>query len=239
MAEIEWSRRTVLAAAGMLAAGAEAQAAAPEPRPTAGDGAIPVAILLGPHATLIDFAGPWEVLGAAAYACPGFNVYSVAASRDPILCDDARTVMGDHKPASAPRLLPDFTFDDAPPPRVLIMGAQLGDEPRKIAWIRDVARRTDLVASVCTGAFLLAKTGLLDGKRATTNRNAYDTFQKTFPKVSLVRGVRFVDNGSTATATGLTAGVDLSLHIVDRFYGRDAAQAVADYEEWSGRAWLV
>jgi transcriptional regulator GlxA family with amidase domain len=88
------------------------------------------------------------------------------------------------------------------------------------------------VASVCTGAFPLGKTGLLDGKRATRNRNACDDFEKSYPKVKLVRGVRFIDSGDVATATGLTAGIDLAIHIVERYYGRGVAQKIADYEEW-------
>jgi transcriptional regulator GlxA family with amidase domain len=106
--------------------------------------------------------------------------------------------MGDHKPASGPHVVPDFTFEDAPQPRVVIIGAQMRDDARTLDWIRHAARKAGLVASVCTGAFLLGKTGLLDGKRATTNRNAYDDFEKSFPKVKLVRGVRFIDSGASA-----------------------------------------
>jgi transcriptional regulator GlxA family with amidase domain len=232
-----WTRRDWLLGAGAMATGiasSPGQVIADTQWDQKGgsEGPIPVAILLGPNATLIDFAGPWEILGAASYTCPGFNVYSVAATREPVLCDDGRTMMGQGKPASAPRVLPDFTFADAPQPRVVIVGAQMGDEARAVEWIRHVAHRSDLVASVCTGSFLLAKTGLLDGKRATTNRNAYDDFQKSFPKVEVVRGVRFIDSGAVATATGLTAGIDLAFHIVERYYGRDAAQKLAGYEEW-------
>ena len=232
-----WTRRDCLLGAGAVVAGiasTAAQVLAETPTAPKGGsaGPIPVAILLGPNATLIDLAGPWEILGAASYSCPGFNAYSVAATRDPVLCDDGRSVMGGGKPASAPRILPDFSFADAPQPRIVIVGAQNGDDERTVEWIRHVANTADLVASVCVGAFLLAKTGLLDGKRATTNRNAYDDFQKSFPKVNLVRGVRFIDNGNVATATGLTAGIDLALHIVERYYGPGVAQKLADYEEW-------
>lgn len=232
-----WTRRDWLlgasaAAAGIASAPGQVLADTEGGKKGALAGPIPVALLLGPNATLIDVAGPWEILGAASYTCPGFNAYSVAATREPVLCDDGRTVMGGGKPASAPRIVPDFTFADAPQPRVVIVGAQIGDDARAVEWIRHVAHRTDLVASVCTGAFLLAKTGLLDGKRATTNRSAYDDFQKSFPKVEVVRGVRFIDSGAVATATGLTAGIDLAFHIVERYYGRDAAQKLAAYEEW-------
>jgi transcriptional regulator GlxA family with amidase domain len=235
----DWTRRRWLSSAGIVAASVAAAAgshAKDAPQPAIRrryPATIPVALLLGPNATLIDFAGPWEVLGAASYVCPGFNVYSVAQTRAPILADDARSVMGGGKPPSAPTIVPDYTFDDAPIPRVLIMGAQMGDDPRMFEWIRHVGQRADLVASVCTGAFLLAKSGLLDGKRATTNRNAYDQFAKSFPKVTLVRGVRFVDDGHVATSTGLTAGIDLALHVVKRFYGAKAAERVAAYEEWT------
>lgn len=231
-----WTRRDCLVGAGvaMLGVGSADRAAFAGASGAAARSVdpIPVAILLGPGATLIDFAGPWEVLGAAAYSCPGFNAYSVAATREPVLCDDSRSVMGRGKPVSAPRVIPDFTFADAPPPRIVIVGGQDGDNPTTIEWIRQVAQRAELVGSVCVGAFLLAKAGLLDGKRATTNRNAYDDFQKTFPKVELVRGVRFIDEGKVATATGLTAGIDLTLHIVERYYGSAVAQKVASYEEW-------
>jgi len=143
-------------------------------------------------------------------------------------------------PLSGLTVIPDFTFDSAPQPRVIVIGAQTSDESwerRSLEWIRRAAAKAELTASVCTGAYLLAKSGLLDGKRATTNRAAYDDFQKTFPRIQLVRGVRFVAAGSVASATGLSAGIDLALHIVERFYGRQVAQHVADYEEWPSAAW--
>jgi transcriptional regulator GlxA family with amidase domain len=126
-------------------------------------------------------------------------------------------------PVSGLTVIPDFTFATAPQPHVIVIGGQTSDggwERRALDWIRGAAGKAELTASVCTGAFLLAKSGLLYGKRATTNRNAYDHFAKTFPKIQLVRGVRFVEAGSVASATGLTAGIDLALHIVERFYGR-------------------
>lgn len=211
---------------------------------TAQQNAIKVAVVLGAHNTLIDVAGPWEILSSAAYAGGGFNVYSVGSVRAPVICDDGRGVESMHMnnlPLSGLTVIPDFTFEDAPQPRVTIIGAQVSDEEREkrtVEWIRHVAHKAELTASVCTGAYLLAKSGLLDGKSATTNRNAYDDFEKTFPKVKLVRGVRFVDSGSVASATGLTAGIDLSLHIVERFYGRKVAQHLADYEEWSSKDWI-
>ena len=106
------------------------------------------------------------------------------------------------------------------------------------AWLKRVAPSADLTMSVCTGAFHLARTGLLDGKSATTHHASYVQFGKTFPKVKLKRGFRFVDEGNVASAGGLTSGIDLALHVVERYFGRDAAINTAYYMEYQGRGWL-
>jgi len=216
-----------------------AQKPKPDPSPPAKPAPINVAVVLGAYNTLIDFAGPWEVLSSSGR----FNVYSVAASRKPVLCDDARS-LDKRRPISGLTVAPDFTFDDAPQPRIILVGGQdegaaQGAQARKLEWIRRASGQAELTASVCVGAFELGKAGLLDGESATTNRNAYDEFQKTFPKVKLVRGVRFVESGRVATATGLTAGIDLALRITERFCGRALAQRIADYEEWTEKGWIV
>ncbi len=245
-----WTRRNWMAMAGLIATGATgaafaqntpapARKAAGGPPPPARPAPIDVAVVLGAYNTLIDFAGPWEVLSSSGR----FNVYSVAASRKPVLCDDARS-LGTRRPISGLTVVPDFTFDDAPQPRIIVVGGQ--DEgpaqtaqTRKLDWIRRASEGAELTASVCVGAFVLAQAGLLDGQSATTNRNAYDEFEKTFPRVKLVRGVRFVESGRVASATGLTAGVDLALRITERFCGRALAQKIADYEEWTGKGWVT
>ena len=111
--------------------------------------------------------------------------------------------------------------------------------PEKLAWIRRAAEKADVVMSVCTGAFVLASTGLLDGRKATTHHEFYDSFAKKFPKVELVRGTRFVDNGKFLTAGGLTSGIDAALHVVQRYYGPAFAQQVADYMEYQSQGWKV
>jgi transcriptional regulator GlxA family with amidase domain len=135
----------------------------------------------------------------------------------------------------------DYTFQNAPQPRVILMGAQkggvAGPDPAKLDWIRKAAERADVVMSVCTGAFILASTGLLDGLSATTHHWFFDQFAQKFPRVNLVRGRRFVDNGKLITAGGLTSGVDAALHVVQRFYGAPAAQQVADYMEYQSAGW--
>jgi transcriptional regulator GlxA family with amidase domain len=94
------------------------------------------------------------------------------------------------------------------------------------------------VMSVCTGAFVLAQAGLLDGHAATTHHSAFSTLAMKYPNVTVKRGVRFVDNGSIATAAGLSAGIDLALHVVARYYGKDTAQQTAYDMEYTGTNWL-
>jgi YHS domain-containing protein len=92
--------------------------------------------------------------------------------------------------------------------------------------------------SVCTGAFVLAKTGLLNGKSATTYHGAFERFATQFPDVQLKRGARFVENGNLATAGGLSSGIDLALRVVERYYGRDVAQKTAYNLEYQGTGWM-
>src|SRR5205085_9489310 len=123
------------------------------------------------------------------------------------------------------KVVPDYTFDDAPRPALVIVGAQ-GQSPGRSAWLRKVAAdpSTGAVMSVCTGAFRLAEAGLLDGLHATTHHDYFDTFEKRFPQVKLDRGARFVQGAPNIfSAGGLTSGVDLALHIVGRYFGPQAA----------------
>ena len=92
--------------------------------------------------------------------------------------------------------------------------------------------------SVCTGAFVLAKTGLLNGKSATTYHGAFERFAMQFPDVQLKRGARFVENGNLATAGGLSSGIDLALRVVERYYGREVARKTAYDMEYQGEGWM-
>lgn len=226
-----------LASSGIAAGLAAPLPAAAETKRVFDARPLRVAMLIDEGATLIDFAGPWEILSSAVYSCAGFEVYSVAPTKAPISCDDGR---GAAKGLTRSGLVvaPDYTFVEAPQPDILIVGGQdRNDDPIKHQWIQHVHQSAKLSASVCTGAFLLAKSGILDGEAATTNAAAYDDFEKQFPRIKLIRGVRFVESGRVATSTGLTAGMDLALRVVDRFYGREATEKLAKYEEWPSSAW--
>lgn len=225
--------------AGALAAGAAATAcskarsaksagATPIAPLTPTAGPIPVAVLIDEQAVLIDFAGPWEALQDQR-AAPGFGLYTVAAARTPV------TASGGLK------IAPDYTYETAPAPKVVVIGAQAStDLNAKLAWIRSVASSADVVMSVCTGAFILAQTNLLDGLSATTHHSAYDRFESEFgARVRLIRNRRFVDNGKFITAGGLTSGIDAGLHLVARYFGMAAAKQCAARMEHGSSGWFT
>jgi transcriptional regulator GlxA family with amidase domain len=166
----------------------------------------------------IDFTGPWAIFGSVMP--PGgdmtspFHQYSVAETKTPIITESGLTVV------------PDYTFETAPQPKVIVIPAQNTSEAI-VQWIRKSSEGTDLTMSICVGAFLLAKTGLLNGKSATTHHDAYKQFANEFPKVHVIRGVRFVEDGNLATSGGLAAGIDLAMHVVDRYFGRKLAEDTA------------
>src|SRR5262249_57285480 len=122
-------------------------------------------------------------------------------------------------------IVPDYSSANAPARKVIVIPAQGGRSAATLDWIRKSAKSADVVMSVCTGAFLLAKTGLLAGKAATTHHASFRNFASQFPDVRLERGARFVESGNLATAGGLSSGIDLALPVTERFLGRQIAGA--------------
>lgn len=233
----KFNRRILIAGAASLGAGpALAQAstaAAPDlarfPMPSE---PVPVAFLLDTTANVIDIAGPWEVFQTQNPRMPGFRMYTVAETMRVYQSAGNRDGTG-------LQLTPHFTFQDAPQPRVLVIGYQSApDDPEKLAWIRKMAVGADVIMSVCTGAFVLANTGLLDGLSATTHHQFYGRFEQQFPAVKLVRGRRFVDNGKFVSAGGLTSGIDAALHVAARYYGEPAARQTASMLEHDSQGWI-
>jgi transcriptional regulator GlxA family with amidase domain len=191
---------------------------------------IPVAFVLTEGSTMIDFAGPWEVFQDVMLTEGGgmrhpFRLYTVSESRATI------------RASGGMQIVPDYTFADAPLPRVVVVPAQRG-APQLADWLRKIRGKADVVMSVCTGAFQLGAAGLLDGKPATTHHDFFDQFQTRFPNVKLQRGLRFVQTDDVVfTAGGLSSGIDLALHIVERYYGRQVAERTAIYMEYQGEGW--
>ncbi len=188
-------------------------------------GPITVAFVAGENANVMDIAGPWEVFQDAMVPERDEMPF-----RSALVSDTKKPFHG----TNGLMMTPQFSFDDVPQPNVIVMGAQGEHTPQKIAWIRHAAQKADVVMSVCTGAFLLAKTGLLDGMLATTHHEYYDKFAQQFPKITLVRGPRYVENdgGSICTAGGLTSGIELALRVVQRYFNDKAAATTAYYMEY-------
>src|SRR5437588_7016952 len=175
---------------------------------------ISVAVLLFDGAEVIDYSGPWEVFGEA-----GFKVYGVAEKREPIHATFGQKIM------------PDYTFADSPPADILLIPgggvSQALENPQLIKWVQRNAQASTHVMSVCTGAFILSKAGLLDGLSATTIQHAIDKLQKVSPKTKVVHDQRYVDNGKVITTAGLSSGIDGAFHLVAKINGEGEAQAIA------------
>jgi transcriptional regulator GlxA family with amidase domain len=221
------------AMAAMAATATAAVRAASDPtRPLTppAKGNIPVAFLVSEGAQVIDFAGPWEVFQDALL--PGreaspFDLFTVAESTKPI------------RATGGLQITPDYDLNTAPQPKLVVVPAQSPPTEARKAWLRRVSQQADVTISVCTGAFVLAKAGLLAGKVATTHHDFYDRFAADFPDVSLRRGVRFVDDGNISTAGGLTSGIDLALHVVARYFGRTVAAQTATLMEYESGRWMT
>ena len=192
-------------------------------------GGIPVAILISKYLNVIDFSGPWGVFESVNIPDatePPFRLFTVAETPEIVTS------------GSGLKLKPDYTFADVPDVRVIVVPAQEGSDAM-IDWLRKTAPKTDVTMSVCTGAFKLAKAGLLAGKAATTHHEFLDQLEKEYPDIQVKRGVRFVEGEKISTAGGLTSGTDLALRVVERYFGRAIAQATADYMEYQSKGWVV
>jgi len=206
------------------AAGAgELKAATPTGEAAKMKGKRKVAIFIHEGVELLDFAGPGEVF-ASTDRRQAFDVFTVAASPGEILSQGFVTIK------------PQYTFANCPTPDVVILPGGRTEvpltDPAVINWIKDSSQKAEVVLSVCTGAFLLAKAGLLDGREATTHWSAIAALRQEAPKATVRENRRFVDNGKIITAAGVSAGIDASLHVVDKLLGREVAGNTAHYMEY-------
>jgi transcriptional regulator GlxA family with amidase domain len=228
---------TSTAALGLLAASRGALAATQEaPRQSGGtvrplkppeNEMIRVAFAISKGTTEIDYVGPeavfetWYQDPVTKKPAPRFKLFTVSDTQETV---DGRVA--------------NFTFDTVPSPHIVVVPAQRGSEAL-IEWLRKVSRTADVTMSVCVGARHLALAGLLNGKKATSHHDAIDRLTKDFPEVQWVRGVRFVEGEKISTGGGLTAGIDLALHVVERYFGRAEALKVAEHLEYEGKGWMV
>ncbi|MEP0985393.1 DJ-1/PfpI family protein [Ekhidna sp.] len=177
-----------------------------------------IAFYLQDGVEVLDFAGPMEVFSYA-----GYDVFTVSKDKAPIKSQGILTVT------------PDYSIADAPDADILAFfggnaRAAFTDES-VIKWIKK-QEDVQFHFSVCTGAFVLAEAGILDGKTATTFHNALDGLENSYPMVDVRKDVRFVDNGNVITTAGISAGIDGALHLVAKLQGLNAAKRTAYYMEY-------
>jgi transcriptional regulator GlxA family with amidase domain len=195
-----------------------------------------IGIYLFDAVEVLDFAGPFEVFSTASrVASPDtpqagklFEVFTVARQPGTVR---ARGGLG---------VLPDFAFADHPAVDVLVVpgGIVAAELARRevIGWLARTADRCALTLSICTGAFLLGAAGLLDGRSATTHWEDIADLRAMFPSIAVRERVRWIDEGRVMTSAGISAGIDLSLHAVERLAGRELAIRTARQMEfdWVG-----
>lgn len=186
-----------------------------------------VAILLFDDVEVLDFAGPFEVFAVASelHDYSLFRVFTVAASAGPIR---ARNGLLIH---------PDYPLESAPRPDVLIIPGGIGtrtlmNNTAICSWIAAASGQAELTLSVCSGALLLTRAGLLTGLRATTHHQAIDLLREVAPDTEVIAGERYVDNGRIVTAAGISAGIDASLYVVGRLCGVAVSTRTAAYMEY-------
>lgn len=175
----------------------------------------------------LDFVGPWEVLAAWAQRYPedGIDVFTFAQHEGPVTC------------AKGMRVIPDHTWESAPAIDVLVYPggqgtrAQLGD-PLIREWLLGVAETAELVTSVCTGSLVLADVGLLDDRPATTHWGSIDVLMDLGDDIEVRPADRFVDTGDVITASGVSAGIDMALHLVARLHSKERAREVRRYIQY-------
>ncbi len=183
---------------------------------------ITICFYLQDNVEVLDFAGPLEVFRVA-----GFKVFTVSKTNDKITSQGSLTI------------IPDYSIENAPTSNVMVFFGGAHSKPENdttvIKWIQSRKENTDYFISVCTGAFIMGKAGILDNMTATTYHTQIETLQKALPKTKVLPNVRFVDNGNVISTAGISAGIDGALHFISKIKGEDFAKQVAqdiEYDNW-------
>ena len=184
--------------------------------------AMNVAVLVFNGVETLDFAGPGEVFSDASndsgMLC---KVYTVAPTADEVVSQGFL------------KIKPDYSIDNAPKPDIIVIPGGNSHEVMNnqplLNWLKKYQNDQTYYMSVCTGAFILANTGMLDGKTATTHYCCQDQLAKEFPKVHVLKNERFIDNGHVITTEGISAGIDGSLYLVQKLFGNEVALDASKY----------
>ncbi len=181
-----------------------------------------IAIYIYDQAEVLDFSGPFEVFSTASRICDKaepFNVFLISQTGNTVTA------------RAGYRVIPDFGFHNHPEVYVLIVvgGVHMNEMDNTVAiqWIAEQSQKAIIVASVCTGAFLLAKANIITDQSVTTHWEDIADLRTSFPQLNVVENVRWVDEGDVVTSAGITAGIDMSLHLVGRLHSTDLAEKTA------------
>jgi len=191
-----------------------------------------VGILVFNDVEVLDFTGPFEVFSVTRVneerrreEPSPFEVSLIAEKLEPILASGGL------------RVLPDYELDDCPPLDILVVPGGWGtrreiNNDRLVDWIAKRGKEVETLTSVCTGAMLLGQAGLLEGMRATTHWRALDWMREMFPTVTVESNLHVVEDGRVLTSAGISAGIDMSLRVVARYYGDAVAKSTAQHMEY-------
>ena len=186
-----------------------------------------VGIFLFNEVEVLDFAGPFEVFSVTEVnEEKPFTVYTVSENGEMITARNGLKVQSD------------YSIENLPPVDILIIPGGLGAREYEIKneivikWIRQQMKEVKLMTSVCTGALLLAKAGLLEGLKATTHWASIEKFKNEFQNVEVIENVKFVDEGHIITSAGISAGINMVFHIVKNLLGVHVAEDTAKRMEY-------
>lgn len=189
-----------------------------------------VAILIFDEVEVLDFTGPFEVFAVTDELLNHevFHTFTFALTPATV------------RARNGLKIVPDFALERCPAPNVIVIPGGAGTRPLLQMpvlheWLRLKARKAEVVMSVCTGALVLGRVGLLDGLRATTHHENLDELRQVAPAAEIVESERFTDNGQVLTSAGISAGIDCSLHVIARLLGEPAVEATARYMEYDRR----
>lgn len=191
-----------------------------------------VGILVFTNVEVLDFCGPYEVFSVTRL--------NEARRREESSPFEVLLIAQAHAPVAATggmRVIPDHALADCPPLDILVVPGGWGTRQEMnnqalLEWIGARAPTLETLASVCTGALLLGKVGLLDGRRATTHWRSLDWMRELFPRVTVEDALHVVEDGNLLTSAGISAGIDLSLRVVARYHGEGVARATARHMEY-------
>lgn len=216
VAQADEPRSTPETTPAPAAARTEEKSADSKPKPRT------LGIVLYPRFELLDVFGPAEVFGNVG---KHLKIVMVAEQAGPVAS------------TQGPKAFADYGFEDCPPLDFVLVPGGIGtirqlSNKKMHEWLKQRAETAQVVMSVCSGSAILAKAGLLDGKRATTNKQSFRLLTNQHKNVEWVEEARWVDEGNRVTSSGVSAGIDMSLHMVERLWGKELAQGIADGTEY-------